>query len=49
LSRADKVVDALHGFDVKGEVKPVPHPIETEEQLLLMAANVTPLKAQTAK
>lgn len=26
------------GFDVKGEVKPVPHPIETEEQLLRMAS-----------
>lgn len=31
-------MEEVCGFDVKGEVKPVPHPIETEEQLLGMAS-----------
>lgn len=36
-------------FDVKGTVKPVPHPIETEEQLLRIAERAMPVKLRQAR
>lgn len=39
-SHKDDIVwmEQVCGFDVRGEIKPVPHPIESEEQLLRVAS-----------